>query len=256
MTIPENRRAIGIPVSGARAVISPVPSARDAISASVAPHSARRMLWLSSAGRTIASLRLASRIGAKIALQEGSDCWMWKGAPRGDGYGAMRVRGQEWGIHRLVYTVMVGPIPDGLTIDHLCRRPLCVNPKHLEPVTKRENTLRGFGITAQEARRTQCPQGHPYDAKNTRTHRGKRYCRICQRVRGHERYWRMKGTSPSTPLGRQGVSSPHPLASHGSSTLPSAVAGDGPRDGGGVSPGQQPPPSLNKEPASAPSASR
>ena len=167
----------------------------------------------SSQPSVVSSPHLASRIGAKISLQEDSDCWLWKGVPRGDGYGSMRVAGRDWGAHRLAYTVMVGEIPEGLTIDHLCRQPLCVNPRHMEPVTKRENTLRGFGITAQQARRTHCPQGHPYSIENTYRNKGKRYCRTC-------RSWLSK------PLGRQGESSPHPR-SHTPSTLPSALGGYG-----------------------------
>jgi len=121
---------------------------------------------------------LLARLEAKVR-REPAGCWKWRGSPRGDGYGQLRVAGYWWGAHRLAYTLWVGPIPDGLTIDHLCRQPLCVNPAHMEPVTKRENTLRGFGITAQQARRTHCPRGHAYDEGNTYFSRNKRSCRRC-----------------------------------------------------------------------------
>ena len=124
---------------------------------------------------------LLARLEARV--ERGVGCWIWKGTPRGDGYGQILVDGYHWGAHRLAYTLWVGPIPDGLTIDHLCRQPLCINPAHMEPVTKRENTLRGDGITAQQARRTHCPRGHAYDERNTYVNRGKRHCRHCMTLR-------------------------------------------------------------------------
>ena len=124
---------------------------------------------------------LLARLEARV--ERGVGCWIWKGTPRGDGYGQILVDGYHWGAHRLAYTLWVGPIPDGLTIDHLCRQPLCINPAHMEPVTKRENTLRGDGITARQARRTPCPRGHAYDERNTYVNRGKRHCRHCMTLR-------------------------------------------------------------------------
>ena len=84
--------------------------------------------------------------------------------------------------HRFAYETFVGPIPEGLTIDHLCRIRHCVNPEHLEAVTDRVNILRGEGISAQHARATHCPQGHPYDLINTYVAPdGDRDCRDCRR---------------------------------------------------------------------------
>ena len=88
-----------------------------------------------------------------------------------------------WPAHRVAYELMRGPIPDGLTLDHLCRNVGCVNPDHLEPVTMKENILRGYSPAAQAARRDECAHGHAYTPENTyRYANGSRRCRICQRA--------------------------------------------------------------------------
>jgi hypothetical protein len=128
-------------------------------------------------------------------------CWLWKGALNRDGYGKTSVRREgrthALGAHLLSFEVFVGPVPDGLQLDHLChthasgcaggrtclhRR--CINPKHLEPVTGRENVLRSSAFPALNAGKIACPKGHPYDAENTRIYRGRRHCRACDRLRG------------------------------------------------------------------------
>lgn len=117
-------------------------------------------------------------------------CWVWLGRPTDEGYGRARQRGRHAPAHRVIYEEVVGPIPAGLTIDHLCRVRLCVNPDHLEPVPIRENVLRGNGPSAIHARKTHCERGHEFTPANTyvRPSRrglpdGGRVCRICQRLR-------------------------------------------------------------------------
>lgn len=84
--------------------------------------------------------------------------------------------------HRVSYETFVGPIPAGLTLDHLCRNTLCINPAHLEPVTIKENVLRGDGPTARNARKTHCDRGHAFDETNTGPNaNGGRSCRACKR---------------------------------------------------------------------------
>lgn len=109
-------------------------------------------------------------------------CWFWLGRRDRYGYGNFRNGSRVVKAHRFSYEFCIGPIPEGLVLDHLCRTPSCVRPDHLEPVTNRVNVLRGNGITAREAARTHCPQGHPYDGANTYIRlNGKRECRACRR---------------------------------------------------------------------------
>lgn len=115
------------------------------------------------------------------------ECWLWTSRIERSGYGRFKSSGKYHYAHRVAYGLAVGPIPDGLTIDHLCRVRNCVNPAHLEPVTQRENTLRGEGVAARNARKTHCPQGHEYTLENTCVSRGLRHCRTCNRDRTRER---------------------------------------------------------------------
>ncbi len=90
--------------------------------------------------------------------------------------------------HRWIYQYMVGEIPEGWTIDHLCRNTSCVNPDHLEAVTHKENVLRGFGPTALNARKTHCKNGHLLDGDNLKVEDyGSRRCKLCQ-----EEYFKKK----------------------------------------------------------------
>ena len=106
-------------------------------------------------------------------------CWEWPGA-RANGYGRVGFGGKCAVVHRLVYVHFVGPVPDGLELDHLCRNRCCANFEHLEAVTGRMNKLRGVSPSAQCARKTHCSRGHEFSPENTRvTPLGKRSCRKC-----------------------------------------------------------------------------
>lgn len=100
-------------------------------------------------------------------------CWLWTGHCWQNGYGAIANQKRDHLAHRVGYELLVGPIPEGLQLDHLCRNRRCVNPAHLEPVTNQENRRRYTVLI------THCPKGHPYDETNTYVRLGKRNCRIC-----------------------------------------------------------------------------
>lgn len=124
-------------------------------------------------------------------------CWIWTGAIDA-GYGRIKIAGRRQGAHRAAYEALVGPIPTGLVIDHLCRVPRCINPDHLEPVTHRENTLRGVGPSALHAVKTHCPASHEYNEANTYMHNGIRHCRPCHREREARRRASKRQASAST----------------------------------------------------------
>lgn len=112
-------------------------------------------------------------------------CWLWTACTFSNGYGKFAIRhNYSRGAHRVAYELSRGPIPSGLSLDHLCRVTLCVRPDHLEAVTHRVNVLRGTSPSAISAVKTHCPQGHEYTEANTyRDKKGKRACRTCARVR-------------------------------------------------------------------------
>lgn len=127
----------------------------------------------------------------RVHIQPG--CWRWRAAKDTSGYGRFLVNGKAVAAHRHAYEMMVGPIPEGLQLDHLCRNRWCCNPSHLEPVTKRENILRGVGASAKAARATHCPSGHPLSGDNLYiNYKGARCCRACMRATAHRRYIKKK----------------------------------------------------------------
>jgi hypothetical protein len=127
-------------------------------------------------------------------------CWPWTGKAESRGHGQIMLNYRHHATHRVAYELLVGPIPEGLTLDHLChngsgcpggdtcphRR--CCNPAHLEPVTMQENMRRGEGPPAINARKTHCNRGHEYTSENTYVmktgaRKGKRMCRTCRHLR-------------------------------------------------------------------------
>lgn len=118
-----------------------------------------------------------------------SECWVWSGARNDAGYGQIWKDGRVLYAHRVIYSAVIGEIPEGLQIDHLCRNRACVRPDHMEMVTPRENTLRGQAPSAQAARLVNCVKGH--DAWRA-TPSGKRECTVCAKAR-HARRVRSHG---------------------------------------------------------------
>ena len=109
-------------------------------------------------------------------------CWLWQGKVNNSGYGSFSV--DSLLAHRFAYESWVGPTPEGLHVDHLCRVKLCVNPDHLEAVTPLENCRRKELALGIGSAKTHCPHGHAYDEENTYHHpTGRRYCRACARIR-------------------------------------------------------------------------
>jgi hypothetical protein len=125
----------------------------------------------------------------KVKKDAVNGCWNWAGYVTARGYGRAQVKARFYPIHRLVWMELRGPIPDGLELDHLCRNRICVNPAHLEPVTNRENNLRGFSPAAVNARKTACKAGHPLSGDNLKMRRGKRECKECLRITARRKYW-------------------------------------------------------------------
>ena len=125
------------------------------------------------------------RFWARIQPDAATGCWVWGGSKSG-GYGRFMVEGIMLGVHRWSYERFVGSIPAGLDIDHLCRNRGCVNPAHLEPVTRRENLMRAETLAARCASQTHCVNGHPFSPENTFLQRDgprlKRRCRECSRI--------------------------------------------------------------------------
>lgn len=120
-------------------------------------------------------------------LPTNSPCWTYTGHIDRNGYGLFRFGGSHVGAHRFSYEVVIGPIPAGLELDHLCNNRSCVNPSHLEPVTRGENVQRAV------SRRTHCKHGHEFTEDNTRWNRsGGRVCVTCNKIRSSAFYYSKK----------------------------------------------------------------
>lgn len=129
---------------------------------------------------------IEGRFWGKVDRSAPNGCWEWTGNITAKGYGLFTVRPgpRTVSVHRFAYELVVGPIPEGLQLDHLCRNRKCVNPAHLEPVTNRENYMR----SPRTGTETHCKRGHEFDSDNTYLRpNGSRVCRECRRLRDRER---------------------------------------------------------------------
>lgn len=133
------------------------------------------------------------------------DCWLWDGYCNAEGYGQITwkdddSRARSGGVHRAVFSLMVGPIPPQMQVDHECHDPAtcppgpckhrrCCNPEHLTILTPRQNNARSGSTSAVAAMATECPKGHPYSADNTYVRNGARDCRECRRERNRRAYY-------------------------------------------------------------------
>ncbi len=128
------------------------------------------------------SVAVVHRFMQKISIDPSNGCWNWTGCIGNTGYGQACIEnGIRKYAHVLAYEIFIGPKPKGLDLDHLCRNRRCVNPSHLEPVTRRENLMRGNTIPARKAAQTHCKRGHPLEGDNLYiTSNGTRSCRICK----------------------------------------------------------------------------
>ena len=141
-------------------------------------------------------IELPAHIREKFHFE--NECWVWHGAvgnSRRNKYGVVGVKGRNRQATHVVYEIMVGPIESGLVIDHLCRNTLCVNPAHLEPVTRRENMERGQhanGLSLQ----THCSRGHEFAVTGMtmriRPVGPQRICHVCDAMRSRKCRMRKK----------------------------------------------------------------
>ena len=125
---------------------------------------------------------LADRLWEKALIGDPRSCWRWTGSTARGGYAKLRVGRNLRYAHRVAYELVVGSIPSGMELDHLCRVHDCINPLHLEPVTHRENGIRGNGWSGTNSRKTHCLNNHLFDDLNTYWVRGHRQCRACNRL--------------------------------------------------------------------------
>lgn len=123
--------------------------------------------------------KLPERFWEKVTPEPNTGCWLWIASIRGDGYGQYSFNQRPRSAHRVAYEQLVGAVPKGYELDHLCRIRSCCNPDHLEPVTRRENCHRGL----RGKLHTHCPKGHEFTPENTViNNRGHRYCLSCSRA--------------------------------------------------------------------------
>lgn len=138
------------------------------------------------------------RFWTRVTRADDETCWLWEGELATNGYGRVKVSGKSRPVHVVTYEWLVGPVPPGLELDHLCRVRRCVNPRHMEPVTHRENTLRGDTLAAANAAKRFCPRGHALVAGNlvpSKVKRRARQCLTCSREMAREYRARKKAAN-------------------------------------------------------------
>jgi hypothetical protein len=135
---------------------------------------------------------LEERFWRYVSPEPNSGCWLWVASLDGRGYGQLGDgAGGVKKAYRIAWGLYRGPIPDGMELDHKCRVRCCVNPDHLEVVSHRENSLRGVGAPAVNARKTHCVNGHEFTEENTYLWKGnERKCRSCAASPQRLEYWR------------------------------------------------------------------
>jgi hypothetical protein len=139
-------------------------------------------------GRPFDTRSIEEKLQSYILPEPNSGCWIWSGGITGSGYGMFWFDSKSSLAHRSSYEFYKGKIPDDMELDHLCRIRCCVNPDHLEPVTSKENLMRGISFSAKNAKKTHCIRGHEFTKENTRlwvSKNGKklRICRTCAKIR-------------------------------------------------------------------------
>jgi hypothetical protein len=164
--------------------------------------------------------RTVARFWSKVNIGEPADCWTWKLDGGIGGYGQFSIGGKGYYAHRISYEIAKGPIPAGLHIDHLCRVRNCVNPKHLEAVTRKENLRRAKaweGGAAFQRNKTHCSEGHPYEGYNLFIARtGQRVCRACARRNSQaSRARKAEREGPKVRKRRTHCNKGHAYAEHG-----------------------------------------
>lgn len=114
------------------------------------------------------------------------DCWMWTGHKNPEGYGNFANKGVTWKAHRLAYTLVVGEIPEDMTLDHDCNNPPCVRPDHLQPMSRVDNVMKGNGACVRNRDKTHCKYGHEFIAGISHG-RPCRVCKVCEKLRTERR---------------------------------------------------------------------